>query len=52
MYDIISGIIDHTYQSSYSGDQQYIYSICAVIIVISLVSLLHWIDKCIFKIGR
>lgn len=52
MYDIITGIIDHTYVSNYTGDQQYIYSICAVIIIISLVSLLRWIDKCIFKIGR
>lgn len=34
MYDIIQGIIDHTYQSNYGGDQQYIYYICAILIVI------------------
>lgn len=34
MYDIIQGIIDHAYQNNYSGDQQYIYYICAIVIVI------------------
>lgn len=32
MYDIIFDIIGHEYVSNYSGDQQYIYYICAVLI--------------------
>ena len=34
MYDIISGIINHTWQSNYSGDQQYIYYIAGALILI------------------
>ena len=34
MYDIISEIIDHVYESSYGGDQQYIYYICGALIII------------------
>ncbi len=32
MYDIVSSIIDHVYQSNYGGDQQYIYYTCCVMI--------------------
>lgn len=40
MYDQIKMIIDHTYDSSYGGEQQYIYYICgALIIVLTAVSL-------------
>lgn len=34
MYDIISGIIGHTWNTQYSGDQQYIYYICGCLIVL------------------
>lgn len=34
MYDLIANIIDHTWQSNYSSDQQYIYYICGALIVI------------------
>lgn len=34
MYDIITGIIDHNWQSNYSGDQQYIYYICGALIIL------------------
>lgn len=34
MYDIISSIIDHSWVTTSQGDQQYIYMICAVVIVV------------------
>lgn len=34
MYDIITNIIDHTWQSNYNGDQQYIYYICGALIIV------------------
>lgn len=33
MFGIIQAIIDHTYQTNYSGDQQYIYYICGALII-------------------
>ena len=38
MYDIVSAIIDHAYVTNYSGDQQYIYNICAALICILTVA--------------
>lgn len=32
MYDLIEAIIDHSYNTQYSGDQQYIYYACIVLI--------------------
>ena len=38
MYDTISGIIDHAWNSDlYGSEQQYIYYICGAVIVILLV---------------
>lgn len=34
MYDIISDIINHTWITQSSGEQQYIYYICGALIVI------------------
>ena len=34
MYDVIRDIIDHTWQSNYTSDQQYIYYIAGTLIVI------------------
>ncbi len=34
MYDLIELIIGHTWQSNYSGDQQYIYYCCCGLIII------------------
>lgn len=34
MYDIVSGIIDHSWNTQYSGDQQYIYYICGALIIL------------------
>lgn len=50
MYDIIQDIIDHVFQSGTgtSGDQQYIYYICMIVIplcIIIAVDLIHSIFK-------
>ena len=37
MYEIIEQIINHTWQTNYTGDQQYIYYICGAVIIILLV---------------
>ena len=34
MYDVITEIIGHTWQSNYSGDQQYIYFIAGTLIIL------------------
>ncbi len=34
MYDLISGIIDHTWIVQNAGEQQYIYYICGALIII------------------
>lgn len=38
MYDVIEQIISHSWQSNYSGDQQYIYYIAGALIVILTVA--------------
>lgn len=47
MYDILVGIIDHTWVSNYSNDQQYIYYIAGALIVILTVAFIDVI-KTIF----
>lgn len=37
MYGLIQDIIDHAWQSSYNGDQQYIYYIAGALIIILVV---------------
>lgn len=37
MYDLITEIIGHTWQSNYSGDQQYIYYIAGALIILLVV---------------
>lgn len=37
MYDIIEQIIGHSWVSNYTGDQQYIYNICAAVICLLIV---------------
>lgn len=34
MYDIVSNIVDHTWASNYTSDQQYIYFICGALIIL------------------
>ncbi len=40
MYDIVERIINHTWQSNYSGDQQYVYTICGVLMIVVVVELI------------
>lgn len=37
MYDLIRDLINHTWQSNYTSDQQYIYYIAGTIIIIAFV---------------
>lgn len=34
MYDIVSNIINHSWNTQYSGEQQYIYYICGSLIIV------------------
>lgn len=34
MYDIIKALIDHSYETQYGGDQQYIYYIAGAMILL------------------
>ena len=43
MYDIISQIIGHTWQSNYTSDQQYIYYVCCALIPILAVVIIDFI---------
>lgn len=45
MYDIISAIIEHAWQSQYTSDQQYIYYICGALIVVLTVKFIDLIEK-------
>lgn len=38
MYDIISSIIAHNWQSNYTSDQQYIYYIAGAVIIVFAVA--------------
>lgn len=48
MYDIIQAIIDHVFNTQYTGDQQYIYYICAIVIPLCIVLVWDAIC-CIFR---
>lgn len=37
MYDIIHNLINHTWQSNYTSDQQYIYYIAGTVIILFVV---------------
>lgn len=45
MYEIVETIIGHSWQSSYTNDQQYIYYICGALIIIFSSDLLDWIHR-------
>lgn len=49
MYDMISELIGHEWITNYSGEQQYVYSICCVLILVVTISLVRWIDKIFFR---
>ena len=45
MYDLITALIDHSWVSNYSGDQQYIYYIVGALIIILTVVFLDFIYR-------
>lgn len=45
MYDVIQNIINHTWQSNYSSDQQYIYYIAGTLIVIITVVIIDLVYR-------
>lgn len=52
MYDLISGLIDHAWESSYGGDQQYIYFICGALIVLFTVVIIDLVYRIIGHFWR
>lgn len=47
MYDIIYSMIDHSWQSNYTSDQQYIYYICGALIIVLTVVFIDLIYRVI-----
>ena len=43
MYDVISNIINHSWASNYSGDQQYIYYIVGAVIALLVVVIVDFV---------
>ena len=50
MYDIVSNIIDHVWQSNYSGEQQYIYYISGALVVIFSAVLIDMVYRLLWSI--
>ena len=53
MYDLIEALINHTWVSNYSGDQQYIYYIAGTVIIILtvvIIDLVYRLFRSILKI--
>lgn len=54
MYDIINNIINHTWQTNYSGEQQYVYYIAGALILILttiFIDMVYRLVRGIFKKG-
>lgn len=49
MYDLIENLISHTWQTNYTGDQQYIYYIAGTVIVIMVIMVFDLIKTLIFS---
>ena len=45
MYEVIENIINHTWQSNYTSDQQYIYYIAGTLIVILTVVIIDLVYR-------
>lgn len=45
MYEVIEDIINHTWQSNYTSDQQYIYYIAGTLIVIFTVVIIDLVYR-------
>lgn len=52
MYDIIKGIINHSWITTNAGDQQYIYYICGAMILIMFTVLLDLTYRVFRRIWR
>lgn len=52
MYDVVSEIISHTWQSNYTSDQQYIYYICGALLIIFAVTFVDMIYRIIRHFWR
>lgn len=52
MYDIIEGMIGHSWQSNYTGDQQYIYYIAGACILLFSVVLCDLIFRLFRRFWR
>lgn len=52
MYDLIKSIINHTWQTNSTGDQQYIYYICGCVIIILTCVFIDMVYKIIRSIVR
>lgn len=54
MYDILENIINHTWQSNYTSDQQYYYYIAGALIIIltvTFIDLFYRLIRGIFRKG-
>lgn len=54
MYDLISALINHTWNNQYGGEQQYIYYIAGAIIIILtvvIIDLVYRLFRSILKIS-
>lgn len=51
MYDLISGLIDHSWSTN-SSEQQYIYFTCCAMIIILTVVIIDLIYRCISHFWR
>lgn len=52
MYDLINNIINHSYQSNYSGEQSYIYNICGALILLLTVVFIDLVYRFFVRIFR
>lgn len=52
MYDLIKSIIDHTWVTNNTADQQYIYYICGCVIIILTVVFIDMVYRIIRSIVR
>ena len=52
MYDIIKGIIDHTWTTTNNGDQQYIYFVCGALIIVTFAVSIDLVYRMIYGFFR
>ena len=52
MYEIIRQIINHSWSTTNNGDQQYIYFICGVVIIVTFAVAIDLIYRFIYGVFR